>query len=531
MLKTIDALSFFPANRPGAIPSDAQAHEWTNLAGRTLQLDPSHYPLETLKVILRRENERTGAGARTLEGIDSIGNDTVFIVGGQQAGLFGGPLYTLYKALHTIRLSERLSEETGRNVLPLFWIASDDHDFAEVKGLGIKSPDGSQRRVEYTPESYCDGTPVGCIILDDGVTEAIQRLADNMTAGDRSDRYLDMVRSAWKPGESRSDAFTSQMLSMSSSFGLIMVDPRWKGIKELFRHVMAAEISNPTASALLVNKEADAFGNSRERRKALRKPAGATNLFLEIEKKRCPVHFDGTLYTAGNETFSEAELLGMLNSSPDNFSPGAALRPVCQDALLPVAAMIGGPGERLYLRQVKPLYDLFGVNGSIVWPRASFTLIDHRIMRTSKKEGIPLGKLFENPEKLRSELAYDSFPENLKNEIDSLEKSVIRGFEGLGKSFSRLDPTLRQSVEKEKGKVIHSIEGLRGRAVRAHKASVSVTEKRFGSAQYFLQPTGGPQERWFGADALYSTLGEAGITELTSLTSPGEGHHRLVFIE
>ena len=113
---------------------------------------------------------------------------------------------------------------------------------------------------------------------------------------------------------------------------------------------------------------------------------------------------------AGNEAFSEEELLGMLNSSPDNFSPGAALRPVCQDALLPVAAMIGGPGERLYLRQVKPLYDLFGINGSIVWPRASFTLIDRRIMRTSKKEGIPLGKLFENPEKLRSELAYDSFP-------------------------------------------------------------------------------------------------------------------------
>jgi len=442
MLKTIDAVSIFPEKRPGVIPSDATIPDWTCLVERTQQFDPSRYPLEPLKVILRRENERTGAGVKTLNAISSIGNDTSFVVAGQQAGLFGGPLYTLYKSLHTIRLSERLSDETGRNVLPLFWIASDDHDFAEVSGIGVRTADGRQHKVEYTPETYTEGVPVGCITLDDGVSEAIQHLAENMLAGDRSDRYLDMVRSAWKPGMSWSDAFSAQMLSMCSSFGLILIDPRWKGIKELFSQVMAAEISNPTASVSLVNKEADGFGSARERRKALRKPAGATNLFLEVEKKRCPVHFDGALYTAGNETFTESELLGMLSSSPDKFSPGAALRPVCQDALLPVVAMIGGPGERLYLRQVKPLYDLFGINGSIVWPRASFTLIDQRIMRTSHKEGIPLDKLFENPEKIRSVLAYDSFPENLKNEIDALKKSVINGFEGLGKSFSRLDPTL-----------------------------------------------------------------------------------------
>ena len=531
MLKTVDAMSFFSGNRPGVVPSDAPAPDWTFLINRTTKLDPSQYPLETLKTILRCEHERTGAGVKTFEAIDSIDDDTVFVAGGQQAGLFGGPLYTLYKALHAVRLSNRLSVETGRKVLPLFWIASDDHDFDEVRGIGVRTAGEQQLRVEYTPASYCTGMPVGSIMLDDGINEAIQHLSDTLSTGDRTGRYLNMIRSTWKPGTAWTDAFAAQMLAMCSSFGLIVIDPRWKGVKELFSRVMAEEIKNPLLSTSLVNREADTFESIRKRKKALRKPSGSTNLLLEVEGKRYPLRFDGRQFLAGTESFTEAELLDMLNTSPGNFSPGAALRPVCQDAFLPVTAIISGPGERLYLQQVKQLYNLFGIDGSTIWPRASFTLIDHRVIRISRKEGIHLERLFENPERLRSELAYASFPEDIKNELDSLESSIIRGFDRLGNRITTLDPTLVQSVEKEKGKVIHGIEGLRGKAVRVHKASVTVTEKRFQTAIHFMQPAGGPQERWFGADAAFISLGEEGLDELLSLTSPGEEIHRLVFIE
>ncbi|MCE5252326.1 bacillithiol biosynthesis cysteine-adding enzyme BshC [bacterium] len=532
MIKAVDAVTFFPRTPPPAvIPSDADAPGWETLVRRVNTIDQSRYPLDEVKAILRRENERIGADSSTLGAVDSIGSGTVFVAAGQQAGLFGGPLYTLYKALHAVCLSSRLSDATGRRVLPLFWIASDDHDFEEVRSIGLRTPDGSVLRAEYTPSPYREGMPVGEITIDEGIESAISLLAGTLPPGDRADRYLEIIRSSWRPGVLWSDAFAAQMARMCASSGLILVDPRWKGVKELFGNIMAAEIDNPRVSASLVNEEAGKIESSRNRRKALRKPEGSTNLFMELEGIRHPLFHDGTNFRAGERIFSTAELHEILKSAPGRFSPGAALRPVCQDAVFPVAALIGGPGERRYLEQTAPLYEFFGVDGSIVWPRASFTLVDRRVERISQKEGIPLALLFEDIDRIRSEYASERFPEKIQKRFDDLDRSIAEGFSGLGQSLGVLDRTLIESVEKEKGKVLHILDGLRERALRAHKASAAVSEKRFAAAVYALQPGGKSQERWFGSDAAFMMLGEDGICELMNLTSPGEEHHRLVFPE
>jgi uncharacterized protein YllA (UPF0747 family) len=373
--------------------------------------------------------------------------------------------------------------------------------------------------------------PVGEVILDEGIGNACEQLAGSMPTGDRAEHYLDIIRSSWKPGTVWSDAFAAQLSAMCASYGLILVDPRWQGIKEKFVHIMAEELQNPGTSASLLNEEADKFEDSQNRRKALRRPEGSTSLFLEIDGIRHILRTEGKGFLAGTEFFTEAGLLDMLQSEPGRFSPGASLRPVCQDAIFPVAALIGGPGERRYLEQIRPLYEVFGVDGSIVWPRASFTLIDRRVKLTARKEGIPLETLFDDPEKIRAGLASESFPHEITGDFDSLERSMREGFARLAGSISRLDATLVQSVEKDWGKVLHILEGIKKRAVRAHKASSLLSEKRFSSATYFLQPDRGPQERWFGSDAAFMMLGEEGLQELTEIMSPGEERHRLVFID
>jgi len=528
MTRCIDAHTFFDGNPPPGIPGDAPEPDFERLVERTRSLDTSRYPLKRLKEILEREHIRLGAGAETLERISAIGEDSVFVVAGQQAGLFGGPLYTLYKAMHAVRLAERLQEASGRTVVPLFWIASDDHDFGEVDHLGMNTRDGSSAAVSYRPGGYREGMPVSAVILDEGITDAIDTFADSLPAGDTGEGLLTIVRGSWKPGVSWPDAFARHLLALFQGRGLTVFDPAWSGVKELFGTIFLKELSDPSASVALINEQADEFDSARLKRKALRKPASSTNLFLVVDGVRHAVEFSDGVFKAGGGRFSMDELKALVESEPGRFSPAAGLRPVCQDAVMPVSALIAGPGERRYLRQVRPLYDLFGVDGSIVWPRASFTVVDVRAVRSAEKEGIPLKSVFGDIGSIKNMLARNTFPDDVRDAFDTLEREMEAGFAGVADTIGAVDPTLVDAAKKEAGRAAHILAGLRGKAVRAHKSTVGVSERRLASASYYLLPDNGPQERWFGANAILTALAGDGFGAFIAMTSPGEERHRIV---
>jgi len=526
--RILDAKTFFDSSPPGGIPEDAPPPDLKRLASAAESLVPSSYPWETMKEILARENRRLGAGKASLESIDSIDGDTVFVVGGQQAGLFGGPLYTLYKAMHAVRLAERLAGETGRNVVPVFWVASDDHDFEEVGRLGVRSGDGTVVTVDYSPENRIDGAPLAEVVLDDGISDAIGRLARFLPPGESSERHIDVLRGSWAAGRTWTEAFAVQMLKVFEPHGLVVLDPCWKRVKELFRTVYSREISEPLASTLLVNERAGSMERTHGRGRVLRKPENSTNLFITLDGRRRPLVFEPPLFAAGGRTFRKEELEDIIENEPHRISPAAALRPVCQDAVLPVAALIAGPGERVYLEQLDTVYSRFGVAKSLVWPRASFTVIDARILRTAEKEGVALPLLFEDIDRIRNSLAKSSFPGEIEEDIDSLEEAVESRLARTAGFIAGMDPSLEGFVHREKGKILHSIRRIRERALRAHKASLDLAVRRLSAASYFLRPRGGPQERWFGMDAVAAFLHGGGFDELLKLTSPGEERHRMV---
>ncbi|MCD6307815.1 MAG: bacillithiol biosynthesis cysteine-adding enzyme BshC [Candidatus Latescibacteria bacterium] len=528
MIRCIDAHTFFDGNPPPGIPGDAPKPDFERLVERTRFLDTSRYPLKRLKEILEREHIRLGAGAETLERIAAVGEDSVFVVAGQQAGLFGGPLYTLYKAMHAVRLAERLQEASGRRVVPLFWIASDDHDFGEVDHLGLNTRDGSSAIVSYRPGGHRDGMPVSGVTLDEVITDVIDTFAGALPSGGIGKRLLTILRESWKPGVSWPDAFARHLLALFREWGLTVFDPVWSGVRELFGAIYLKELSDPSASVALINEGADDFDSARLKKKALRKPASSTNLFLVTDGIRHAVTFADGVFTAGGRRFSMDELRALAGSEPERFSPAAGLRPVCQDAVMPVSALIAGPGERLYLRQVRPLYDLFGVDGSTVWPRASFTVVDVSTVRAAEKEGIPLKSAFGDIGSIKNMLARDTFPADVRDTFDTLEREMETGFARIADTIGAVDPTLVDAAKKEAGRVSHILAGLRGKAVRAHKSTVGVSERRLTSASYYLLPDRGPQERWFGADAILTSLAGDGFGAFIAMTSPGEERHRIV---
>ena len=528
MIKAINADSFFASSAPPCIPSGTGSPDVNILVDRIQSLSAVDYPVAAVKDILRSQNRSIGAGDAALNAIENIGTDTAYVICGQQAGLFGGPLYTLYKAMHAVRLSSVLSERSGKQIVPLFWIASDDHDFEEVGSLGIRTDEGSAQRVEYTPEQYLKGAPVGDIVIDGGISGAVEMLEKHIVPGDFSGRYISIIKSSWQPGVKWADAFAKQISALFSEYGIVMFDPRGDGAKALLREIMTAELNDPAASSGIINAEAEKYETSKERKRAIRKPEGSTNLFYESGGVRYALFFYGSRFRAGDEAFSKDEMLEMIESAPERFSPGAALRPVCQDFVFPAAALISGPGERFYLKQIEPVYRQFNVSRSIPWPRASFTLIDQKTVRISEKEHIPLEKMFQDTDSIRAEHARSTFPQEMKDTLDALELTIDNKLDTIADQIGTIDSTLINSIQKEKGKILHTINGIRTRAVRAHKSKTELSENRYISSSCFLAPDGGPQERWFGIDAVTSLLRDRGFDELLELTSPGEGSHRII---
>lgn len=522
-----DAAAFFGGNRPPALPADTPAPDWDVLVDRAVALDGSRHPVAAVREILVREHRRLGAADSLTARLAAIGPDTVYVVAGQQAGLFGGPLYTLYKALHAIRLAERLSEATGRPVLPLFWVASDDHDLDEIRHHTIRGAT-TPAIIDYLPGGTEPGTPVSGLVLDDGIAGAVDRLAASLPPGDRADALHALIAACWHPGDRWADAFSRQILRLPGLDGLAVIDPAWPGMKALFRDVFRAEIAEPGRSTAILNEAADSADTSRERRRALRRPEGATNLFLLEGGRREAVYVDGDGFRAGEARFTAGEFAALIETEPDRVSPAAALRPLCQDAALPVAATIAGPGERIYLSQAAALYDMFGISRSILWPRASFTVVEPRILRTADKEGLDPAALFLDPARLLKELATESLPPDTAAAFDTLTAAVRDGFDNLARAVRAIDPTLGVTVDSEAGKSLHGIDRLRDKAARASNAADERLSDRLRAASAFLLPEGGPQERRYGIDAIWSFLGPEGIAALRILSSPGEERHRIV---
>jgi bacillithiol biosynthesis cysteine-adding enzyme BshC len=429
--------------------------------------------------------------------------------------------------MHAIRLAARLGEATGQPVVPLFWIASDDHDFDEVSRLGLRTPDGSKGEVSCVPAGWREGMPVGDIFIDGEIEEAFDTLAGSLPSGQAGERYLALLKESWRPGVRWTEAFARQLAGLLSHCGLVLFDPRWEGIKPLFRDIVRTVLKRPLEASSVVNARAAEF-SEHGRKNAIVKPSGSTNLFIEVEGIRHPLLFDGEIFHAGKAEFKTADLRRLADTAPERFSPDAVLRPVCQDAVMPVVATVAGPHELLYLDQVTPVYELFEVSPSLIWPRASFTVIDRRTIRYAEKEGLAPGDLFADSEQVMKKIAADTFPPRVDDALSSLEREVSGGFDRLAGHIGTVDQSLVGAVKKDLGRILHILETIRDRAIRAHKASLAVSERRLGAATSFVLPNGGLQERWYGIDAILPVLDEAGYETFIELTSPNEHIHRIL---
>jgi len=443
----------------------------------------------------------------------------VAVVTGQQVGLFGGPLYTVYKTLTTLQLAERLREETGRPVAPVFWLAGEDHDFAEVAAARLLRRNELAEVRLPDPDPGAEGQrnvgPVGRLAPEDALADALDALSGVLPASDFKPALMETVRRAYAPGTPLQTAFARLLRALlPDEAGLVFAHPDHRRLKAQAAPLFRREIEAPRAAAEHV---ADAGQQLEDAGGHAQLTAHPVNLFLLEEEGRLPLDLadDGTFSVRGTERFfTEGELLDRLDDEPERFSPGVVLRPLMQDRLLPTAAYVAGPAEVAYHGQLGGVYETFGVERPLVYPRASATLLEGKVEKVLDKFGLDSADLEGDPERLFQDLVEQDMEVDLDALFAEAQPPIHQALNQLKPGVEAVDGTLGPSVEAARAEITDALDELKSKAMRAEKRSHDEVRAQLEKARANLFPDGrAPQERVVNVLYFLNKYGGAALLE------------------
>ncbi len=494
-------------------------------ASRQLKAAAMRYPAEMrggVVQILRGQNARFGGGILeplVKRNLDRLESGAAAIVTGQQVGLFGGPAYTFYKALSAIRVSADVTR-SGIDAVPVFWMASEDHDLAEVNHVywpsgGAQSPaqsGGAFENLKWTGDAQkkeiTEGRSVGSVLLGKGI-EALARKAAGALGGAFAAQMADALTAAYSPGETFGSAFARLMSALFASRGLILLDPQDARLHQLAASLLqrAAQQQEALTTALLAqDKKLEKAGYHAQVRVTDRSTlffytGNAHPVDGRIEDgrvadgPRVAVKRVNSGFAAGEKHFSAQELSDAIAASPELFSPNALLRPVVQDALLPTVAYIAGPSEIAYFTQNSVLYQRLLGRMPAILPRASFTLIEPEVLRLLDRYGLEPADVFRGRQSLAARMERRHIPPKLALRFDAGETSLARMLVGLRKPLAKLDPTLKGALDTAARKMLYQLDKLRKKAGRAADFRTGILAKHEHAIIGSLAPQRDLQER------------------------------------
>jgi bacillithiol biosynthesis cysteine-adding enzyme BshC len=499
---------------PGALAAQAEARR-----GRA-------YPRRDLCAVLQEQNLAWGAPRAVQEQIQALGTaDAVAVVTGQQTGLFGGPLYTLYKALTTVALARRLRGMLQRPVVPLFWMASEDHDVAEADHVQLVDRSGGVRALRFTGWEAPRGFMPANLRLGPEIAATLEEVRALLPATEFTPWLADTLGRTFTPGRTLADAFAWWVTALLGEDGLVLVDPADPRLKRLAAGVFRQELADAPRSAqriLAVSERLRAGGYPVQ----IEARPDAVNCFLLSGGRHALVREPGgfRLRDTG-DLMAAADLRRLAEDAPERFSPNVALRPVVQDALLPTVAYVAGPGELAYFAQLRPVYEQFGVPMPLLVPRAFLSLVEPRVLQLMERFHLALPDLALEPEQLSSRVLRTLLPPDVELTLAKARESVSEIFLGVGEAVAAVDPTLRATAGQTAGHIRGHLDQLERKAVQALKRREADTRQQVLRLCQALMPGGRPQERVFPALPYLAKYGPALLDTLRqAIDGPGWEH-------
>jgi bacillithiol biosynthesis cysteine-adding enzyme BshC len=469
---------------------------------------PAHWP-ELVRLMAAQNPSASAAPA-----LAALEQGAGAIVTGQQVGLFGGPLYTPFKAATTIARA-RNGTATGRPHVPVFWLASEDHDFAEIDHVTF--PAGRELATLAYASAPEVALPAGRIVLDESITALAERAAEIFGASDATDALL----AAYKPGHTFAEAFQEFYAKIFAVQGLLMVDPSSRDFHRLGAPVLRAGIERADEFHAALVERGKALEAAGYHEQVLVAPQSSL-LFLIDEKsgarlalKRIALAAEepGGLWQAssaeGNRNFSTADLLGILDAEPERISPAALLRPVFQDFLFGTSVQVGGPAEIAYLAQSAVLFERILGRQTPPMARFSATLIEPQVAELLRRHGLTLEEVFgeESAATLALKLAARAMPPETKMKLAAAGNALDAELTMLVEWLQLQDKGLGQSAETAAGKMRYQMNRLRTLAANFQLQREATLTRHANSICNALYPGGVLQERVHGAAYYFARYG------------------------
>ena len=470
-------------------PADAAA--WPDAIKRA-QSHPRQR--ERVAAVLAQQQDRRGAPPEARAAAERLADPrAVAIVTGQQAGLFGGPLYTLLKALTALKLAERISREHEVPTVAIFWIDSEDHDWDEVSSCSVLD-DGMHRQTVTlgTPPGAGEG-PVASVHLDPAIFAAVETLRFTLAPSEFTEELLERLGSAYRPGAGMSHAFGQWLEMVLGPLGLVVYDAAEAATKPIVGDIFVRELESPGLTTRLAAASGQALVDLGYHAQVVPHPDNVA--LFRLDGVRQPIHFREKGFVVGDLEVSGEHLLAEARQQPDGFSPNVLLRPVVQDTLFPTICYVAGPNELAYLAQLKQIYERFGVPLPLMSPRATATLLDAASARFLAKYDLALESLQPRDESALNHLLETQLPASVEAALHEASRAVEGSLGRLIEAVPAIDATLEGAARSSLGRMQHDLRTLHDKIIHAAKRRDETLRRQYARTRALAFPDGQPQER------------------------------------
>lgn len=453
---------------------------------------------------------------------------TVAIVSGQQAGLFGGPLYTLMKALTAAKLAADMEAQYGVPVVTVFWDHGEDHDWAEVASADVLDAELNLCRVTVADGEGAGRRPVGAVPLPDDIGRALDEFETALPRTEFTAETMATLRMCYVAGLSMSDAFGHLMDRLLGPLGIVVFDGSDPAAKRWAAPLFARVLTHPGHTTQLAARAGDALAAAGYHAQVTPQPDAIALFYMRDARE--PLRFVDGRFHAGDESWAPDALLAELDAHPEWFSPNVLLRAVVQDRLFPTIAYVAGPSELAYLGQLRDVYAFHETPMPLIVPRATGTLLDAPASRFLHRYQLPLQSLRAQDEHALNALLEAQLPAAVEQALTDAETSIHERLDRLRAAVPAVDPTLTGAVQAAASRLDHEMRGLRSKVITAAKKRDETLRRQFTRTQQLTFPGGHPQERAVCVGWFMNRYGPALVPRLYDVLRTEPGYHWMLQI-
>lgn len=504
-------------------PADPEA--WTQAIARVQQ---SPHDRAGINRVIAAQLERRNAPAHARSAAARLADaSTVAIVTGQQAGLFGGPLYTLLKAVTAIRLARKVSAQHGIAAIPVFWVEAEDHDWDEVRTARVLDADLALREIALDDLEGAGSRPVASLILDDGIGDALGALEAALPQTEFTADVMARLRTHYRPGQGMGAAFACWLDDLLGRYGLVVFEAADPAAKPLVKDLFSRELEAPCRTAQFAKHTGEAMralGHDPQ----VQPGDDSVALFYLGDGERHAIKRRDDGYALGETVRPQDDVRKEAAEHPERFSPNVLLRPVVQDRLFPTICYVAGPSELAYQAQLGAIYQDFGVEVPLLYPRANATLLDSAAVRFLDKYDIPFEALQPHDESALNRLLESQLPPGVEDALQAAAAEIRARLEVLKAAMPAIDPTLVGAADTTLERMQETLKHLHTKIIHASKRKDDTLRRQFTRTQALAFPEGHPQERIVDLAFFLNRYGQALCDRLLEGLPLEMGQHYVV---